>query len=63
MLEGMNSVTIKNKNYELPIYLPDATRGVTKSLDSVDLNGANVQGVVVNTYHLLTTPGTKVLNK
>jgi len=58
----MDSIRIKNKKYKLPIYLPDATRAVTKCLDSQDLRNAQVNGVVVNTYHLATSPGTEVLN-
>ena len=56
-------LTIKNKSYALPIYLPDATRAVAKSLDSRDLDYAGVSGVVVNTFHLMNQPGTEVLNK
>ena len=50
------------KNIEFPIFLPDATRAVTKSLDSKDLENAGIEGVVVNTYHLAETPGVSVLN-
>ena len=57
------NLRIKNKKYELPIFLPDATKAVTKSLDSLDLQNANVRGVVVNTYHLMTSPGVNVLKK
>ena len=49
------------KNTKFPIFLPDATRAVTKSLDSKDLETAGIEGVVVNTYHLAETPGTSVL--
>jgi len=59
----MDSLIIKDKKYKLPIYLPDATRGVTKGVDSVDLAGAGIEGVVVNTYHLMSSPGIKVLKK
>ncbi|MFH1565969.1 MAG: tRNA guanosine(34) transglycosylase Tgt [bacterium] len=59
----MNKMKVKNKEYSLPIYLPDATRAVVKSADSVDLKLANVEGVVVNTYHLMTSPGVSVLKK
>ena len=59
----MDKLTIKGKTYDLPIYLPDATRAVTKGLDSQDLIDSKVRGAVVNTYHLMTTPGTKVLRK
>ena len=53
----------KIKDIKFPIFLPDATRAVTKSIDSCDLNAANVKGAVVNTYHLMSTPGTQVLEK
>jgi queuine tRNA-ribosyltransferase len=45
----------------LPAFLPDATRAVVKSVDSLDLQAAGVQGIVVNTFHLLTRPGTRIL--
>ncbi|HLD51022.1 hypothetical protein A3K34_02185 [candidate division WWE3 bacterium RIFOXYC1_FULL_40_10] len=47
----------------LPIYLPDATRGVVKSLDTNDLLNCGVEGVVVNTLHLAETPGLDYLRK
>lgn len=59
----LKNLTIKGKTYKLPIYLPDATRAVTKSVDSLDLIGAGVKGAVVNTYHLMTQPGITVLEK
>lgn len=58
-----DNLTIKGKEYKFPIYLPDATRAVVRSLDSQDLNNIGVQGVVVNTYHLMTNPGMSVLKK
>ena len=57
----MDSLTVKGRKYKLPIFLPDATRGVVKGIDSLDLQEAGVEGVVVNTYHLMTFPGVKVL--
>lgn len=59
----MDKVVIKGQEYQLPIFLPDATRGVTKSVDSVDLKTSGVRGAVVNTYHLLTNPGIGVIKK
>ena len=41
----------------LPVYFPDATRGVVRTVDSHDLEGAGVQGLVVNAFHLSTRPG------
>ncbi len=57
----MDKLEVKQKSYKLPIYLPDATRAVVKSIDSVDLREAGVRGAVVNTYHLMTNPGTQIL--
>ncbi len=37
----------------LPIFFPDATRGVIRSLDSRDIENTKTPGVLVNTYHLL----------
>ena len=48
----MENLKLKNSLIKLPIYLPDATRGVVKGTDSMDLIHAKVEGVVVNTYHL-----------
>lgn len=57
-----SQIKVKRKTYNLPIYLPDATRGVVKSVDKQDLLDVKVQGVVVNTYHLKHTPGTDYLD-
>ncbi len=46
---------------KLPIYFPDATRGVVRGLDSEDLHEVGIEGLVVNTYHLLSHPGISVL--
>lgn len=40
-------------NLKLPSFFPDATRGYIKGVNSQDLEKCKVQGVVVNTYHLL----------
>lgn len=36
----------------LPIFFPDATRAVVRSLDAKDLKDTNTRGVLVNTLHL-----------
>ncbi len=56
-------LTVKGKTYNLPIFLPDATLGVIRSLDSIAAKPLETRGVVVNTYHLMSTPGTPLLNK
>jgi queuine tRNA-ribosyltransferase len=41
----------------LPVYFPDATRGVVRTVDSHDLEACGVQGLVVNAFHLSIRPG------
>ncbi len=51
------------KKIKFPIFLPDATMAVARSLDSKDLERAGIEGVVVNTYHLMTQPGMEIIKK
>ncbi|NLE44865.1 MAG: tRNA-guanine transglycosylase [Chloroflexi bacterium] len=46
----------------LPVFLPDATRGVVRSLDSADLRGCGVDGVMMNTFHLMQRPGSTTVH-
>ena len=46
---------------EFPVFFPDATKGVIRSLDSADVKNAGVTGLIVNTYHLATQPGASVI--
>ncbi len=60
--EGMSDTTpkslvIKGRQYNLPLFCPDATRGVVKGLDSDDLDATGVRGLIVNTWHLHDFPG------
>lgn len=36
----------------LPVFFPDATRGLIKSLDTEDIENTKTNGILVNTYHL-----------
>ncbi len=60
---NIKELTIKGKKYKLPIFLPDATLGITRGLDNKDLKKVGTRGVVVNTYHLNDTPGTEILKQ
>lgn len=42
----------KNKNIPLPVFFPDATRAVLKTLDSIDLVNTETEGILINTFHL-----------
>jgi queuine tRNA-ribosyltransferase len=45
----------------LPIYLPDATLGVVRSVDATDLEQAGIEAVVMNVFHLMQKPGTAII--
>jgi queuine tRNA-ribosyltransferase len=41
--------------------MPDATSGVVRSVDSLDLERCQVQAVVMNTFHLMQRPGSSTI--
>ena len=45
----------------LPCFLPDATRATVRAVDSGDLRGIGIDGIVVNAFHLLRAPGTRLV--
>lgn len=55
--------TITDKKIPLPIFFPDATRAVLKTLDSADIESTHTPGILVNTYHLYQRPSTKIIQK
>lgn len=55
--------TINNQKIALPVFFPDATKGVLKTLDSVDIKNTKTPGVLVNTYHLYRELGQRVVKK
>ncbi len=59
----LKKLQIKDQEYDLPIFLPDATLGVVRNLDSQDLVQIGTEGVVINTYHLKEKPGIEILNQ
>jgi queuine tRNA-ribosyltransferase len=46
---------------DLPAFLPDATLGVVRSVDSVDLLNCGIEAVVMNTFHLMQHPGSSTV--
>jgi len=47
----------------LPVFFPDATRAVLKTLDSADIEDTKTPGILVNTYHLYNELGSRVIKK
>lgn len=50
-------LSVPHGEIRLPAFLPDATRGVVRSVDSDDLIGCDVEALVMNTFHLMQNPG------
>lgn len=55
------SLTLPHGHLDFPIYLPDATQGVVRAVDAVDLEGCGIQAVVMNTFHLMQRPGSSTI--
>ena len=47
----------------LPVFFPDATRGVIRALDTSDIEITNTRGILVNTFHLWQELGVGVLKE
>jgi len=52
-MEDDKFLKVKGKKIDLPIFLPDATKGYVRGVESKDLIESVIKGVVVNIYHLL----------
>ncbi len=46
---------------QLPAFLPDATLGAVRGVDSLDLERCGVEAVVMNTFHLMQRPGSSTV--
>jgi len=49
------------KEVLLPAFFPDGTNGAVRCVDGFDLDRAGVDGIVVNTYHIMDKPGAGVI--
>jgi queuine tRNA-ribosyltransferase len=50
-----------HRQIRLPVFLPDATRGVVRTVDAVDLAVCGVQALVMNVFHLMQRPGSTTI--
>jgi queuine tRNA-ribosyltransferase len=58
---GHQVIKLPHGELRLPLFLPDATQGVVRSVDSADLERCGVQAVVMNTFHLMQRPGSSTI--
>jgi queuine tRNA-ribosyltransferase len=55
------SLSTLHGRLDYPVFLPDATLGLVRAVDSHDLIGVGIQGVVMNTFHLMQRPGSSTI--
>jgi queuine tRNA-ribosyltransferase len=60
-MERRQLLKIRNKQLLLPAFLPDATSGFVRAVDSQDLLRVNIQALVMNTFHLMQRPGSSTI--
>lgn len=58
-----NFKTIEGKNIPYPVFFPDSTHAVLKTLDSMDIKSTHTPGILVNTYHLYRELGEDLFDK
>lgn len=46
---------------QFPIFMPDATRAVVRTVDSGDLERVGITALVMNAYHLMQNPGSTTI--
>ncbi len=58
-----NHILTAHGELGLPSFLPDATRGIVRFVDSGDLRASRVEALVVNTLHLSSQPGISAVKR
>src|SRR6516225_3638197 len=61
MSELKNILYLPHGQLSLPAFLPDATLGVVRNVDSTDLELCGIEAVVMNTFHLMQRPGSSTI--
>jgi len=55
------SLATAHGDLPLPAFLPDATRGLVRTLDADDVAAAGIQALMVNVLHLSSHPGASIV--
>ncbi len=61
MKQFPQSLSTIHGRLDFPGFLPDATFGLVRTVDSHDLIGVGIQAVVMNTFHLMQRPGSSTI--
>ena len=57
-----STLQLPHGQLRMPLFLPDATLGVVRSVDATDLLRCEIQAVVMNTFHLMQRPGSSTIS-
>jgi len=55
-------ISLLHGDLDLPIFMPDATFGFVRALDSSDLKDCKIQALIMNVFHLMQHPGSNIIN-
>jgi queuine tRNA-ribosyltransferase len=61
MMPSTPSLSLAHGALACPAFLPDATVGVVRSVDALDLERCGVRALVMNTFHLMQRPGSSTI--
>ncbi|MBM4013909.1 MAG: tRNA-guanine transglycosylase [Planctomycetes bacterium] len=59
----MSALATSHGSLALPAFLPDATRGVVRTVDASELRAVGIDALCVNTWHLSKEPGARAVEK
>lgn len=54
-------LSLSHGDLTFPVFLPDATLGTVRAVDSQDLETCHIDAVVMNTFHLMQHPGSSTV--
>ena len=61
MLDYPTELKLAHGTLTFPTFLPDATFGLVRTVDSMDLQNCQIQALVMNTFHLMQRPGSSTI--
>jgi len=56
-----NTLSLPHGQLKLPVFMPDATFGFVRAVDSNDLIRCKIQALVMNAFHLMQHPGSSTI--
>lgn len=59
----MSEIATKHGQLRPPLFMPDATRGAVRCIGAEDLEHVDIRALMVNSYHVMMRPGTRVISR